>query len=176
MSSMKILAKLLDNEFPKSEITDTRNIARALVYDEEGNFAFHRIEGMDIFGDRRYFETPGGGVDEGETLEQAVIRECAEELGYQVIIVRPLGEIDDFYNLIHRENLNHYFLCKRVGPYLGTHFVSQGDTLIKETVWISLCKALELYGNAATTPVARLVNNRESLVIKEAMKDLRGTL
>ncbi len=35
-----------------------------------------------------YFVFPGGGVDEGESPEQAAIRETMEELGVEVIIKR----------------------------------------------------------------------------------------
>ena len=43
--------------------------------------------------ERHYFAFPGGGVDEGETDEQAAIREAEEELGIRVKIVQKAAEI-----------------------------------------------------------------------------------
>ncbi len=35
---------------------------------------------------------PGGGVEDAETPEQAAVREAREETGYDVDLLRPLGE------------------------------------------------------------------------------------
>jgi 8-oxo-dGTP pyrophosphatase MutT (NUDIX family) len=43
--------------------------------------------------ERHYYAFPGGGVDEGETDEQAAIREAEEELGIRVKIVQKAAEI-----------------------------------------------------------------------------------
>jgi len=42
---------------------------------------------------KHYFVFPGGGVDEGETPEQAAIREMEEETGLHVAIQKKLAEI-----------------------------------------------------------------------------------
>lgn len=42
---------------------------------------------------RHYFAFPGGGVDEGETDEQAAVREAEEELGIRVKIIQKAATI-----------------------------------------------------------------------------------
>jgi ADP-ribose pyrophosphatase YjhB (NUDIX family) len=59
-----------------------RNAARALIV-RDGNILLLRKEGY-VGGER--FALPGGGQDLGETLEQALVRECHEEIGTEVEI------------------------------------------------------------------------------------------
>jgi len=64
---------------------------------------------------QHYFIFPGGGVDEGETDEQAAIREAEEELGIRVEILHKAVEI-------HRSNKRDqvYFLVRQVSGEFGT--------------------------------------------------------
>jgi 8-oxo-dGTP diphosphatase len=39
-----------------------------------------------------YWALPGGRMDTGETVEQTIVRECREETGLQVEIIRKIGE------------------------------------------------------------------------------------
>jgi len=64
--------------------------------------------------EKHYFAFPGGGIDAGETPEQAAIREAEEELGIKVEIKQKIAEI--FFN----ENIQYYFLAKRLSGEFGT--------------------------------------------------------
>jgi 8-oxo-dGTP diphosphatase len=62
-----------------------------------------------------YFVFPGGGVDEGESPEQAAIREAMEELGIEVAIKQKVAEI-----LIGRKSRQVYFLAEQTNGEFGT--------------------------------------------------------
>jgi len=53
---------------------------------------------------------PGGGVEKGESLSEAVIREVQEETGYLVRVLKYLGE----YRYRRTNHTNHLFLCQIV--------------------------------------------------------------
>jgi 8-oxo-dGTP pyrophosphatase MutT (NUDIX family) len=62
-----------------------------------------------------YFVFPGGGVDEGETPEQAAIREAMEELGVEIAIKQKVAEIR-----IGLKSKQIYFLVEQVGGEFGS--------------------------------------------------------
>jgi 8-oxo-dGTP diphosphatase len=62
-----------------------------------------------------YFVFPGGGMDDGETPEQAAIRETMEELGIEVIIKQKVAEIQ-----LGPKSRQVYFLVEQVGGEFGT--------------------------------------------------------
>ena len=108
----EIRIELQDTQWEFNYINHDRNIARAIVYDENGQFYFVRAKRDDDFGKATLIETAGGGVEEGEDLLDAIKRELKEELGVKVSIICKIGVVSDYYNLIHRHNINNYFLCK----------------------------------------------------------------
>ncbi len=61
-----------------------------------------------------YFVIPGGGVDKGETPEQAAIREAEEELGLQVRILQKVAEVK------LGTGCQFYFVVERIGGEFGT--------------------------------------------------------
>jgi len=61
-----------------------------------------------------YFAFPGGGVDVGETPEQAAVREAMEELGIEVVIKQKVAEIR------FDTSAQAYFLVERIAGEFGT--------------------------------------------------------
>ena len=62
-----------------------------------------------------YYIFPGGGVDEGESPEQAAIREAMEELGIEVAIKQKVAEVQLGY-----KSRQFYFLVEQIGGEFGT--------------------------------------------------------
>jgi 8-oxo-dGTP pyrophosphatase MutT (NUDIX family) len=81
-----------------------------IILIKDGNLALierHRLDG-------HYFSFPGGGVDEGESLQEAAIREAKEELGLFVVIKQKAAEVH------FGEKVQHYFLVEGVGGEFGS--------------------------------------------------------
>ena len=149
-------------------IDHDRNIARAIVYDESGQFYFVRANRDDDFGKATLIETAGGGVEEGEDLIAAIKRELKEELGAEVEVVCKIGVVSDYYNLIHRHNINNYFLC-RVNSFGDKNLTEDEINCFHlSTVKLSYEDAVKEYKYRANTRLGKLVANRELPVLYRA--------
>jgi 8-oxo-dGTP diphosphatase len=80
-----------------------------LIQDHKVALIERQRAGMD------YFVFPGGGVDEGETPEQAAVREAMEELGIEVVIKQKIAEIQ-----FGQKSRQIYFLVEQTGGEFGT--------------------------------------------------------
>lgn len=165
---MELEIALQDTQWPFEYVDHERNIARAVVYDESGQFYFVRAERDDIFGKATLIETSGGGVENGEDLISAIKRELKEELGMQVEVVCKIGVVSDYYNLIHRHNINNYFLCKVQS--FGEKNLTQDEieNFHLSTLKLSYKEAVQEYENRANTKLGNLIANRELPVLHRA--------
>jgi 8-oxo-dGTP diphosphatase len=63
-------------------------VVGAAILDGDRLLAARRLEPPELAGG---WELPGGKVDDGETDEAALVRECREELGVEVRLLQRLG-------------------------------------------------------------------------------------
>jgi putative (di)nucleoside polyphosphate hydrolase len=59
-----------------------------LIVNDKSEFLLVNLESFE----EKYFAVPGGGVEQGETLEQALYREIYEELGIETASLQPVGQ------------------------------------------------------------------------------------
>ena len=92
-----------------------------------------------------FYMTPGGGLEEGESLFECCIREIAEETGY---VVTPEGETP-FYilNEYYREYkfINNFFICSLTGKQTKiklTEIEKEQQLVMK---WLDLNEALHVF-------------------------------
>lgn len=171
---MEILLKLIDDQYPNKGVKRVRDSCRGVVVNNDGKIALtHLYVESDAFGGRDYYELPGGGKKEGETPLAAAMREMEEELGVQVELVKEIGIIHDYYNLIFQENNSYYYLFK-VLAYTKQHLEVRESALIDRIEWVSIDEAIEYYRQFSKLGVGLLVKRRELPILEIAKKLLNN--
>lgn len=106
-----------------------------------------------------YFVFPGGGVDVGESPEQAAIREAMEELGVEVAIKQKVAEVKVGQNSRHI-----YFLVEQMhgefGTGVGEEFTDADPYSPEEGIYIPIwmpIAELSHHQNIYPTDIAKLV-------------------
>ena len=164
----ELYIELEDNEWPYKYTSHDRVVTRAIVYDSEGYFYFMRANRDDDFGKSVLIETSGGGVEPGEGLEEGLLRELKEELGAEVEIIKKIGVVSDYYNLINRHNINNYYLCKlkeRGNNHLTKDEIEHFHLTILKLKYEEA--ALE-YEKCSDSKLGRLIKNRELPILNRA--------
>ena len=174
MSEDVLRLELRDTEWPEQPADHARTTARAVLFDDRGRFYFMRVERDDVFGRATLIETSGGGVEPGEDLREALRRELREELGAEVEILRELAVVSDFYNVIRRRNINHYFLCRAL--FFGeTHMTEDEINVFRlSRLVMTYDEATAEYEKRRDTKLGRLIANRETPVLELAHGILSG--
>lgn len=168
----ELYLELIDNEWPFTYTDHDRQIVRAIVFDDDGWFYFVRAHRDDDFGKATLIETSGGGVEKGEDLLAAIHRELKEELGADVEVLCPIGVVSDYYNLIHRHNINQYYLCRAIS--FGEKHLTEDELndFHLSPLRLTYDEAVREYGRRACTPIGRLIAARELPVLRRAKEIL----
>lgn len=117
-------------------LPQTRNATRAIIVREEHILLLSKLKG------RQSYALPGGAQDVGETLHQALQRECLEEIGTEVEVHRLL-HVADYFKLkatsddVFRHQIEFLFYCsvaEEYQPIMGPH-PDKGQNAV---VWMAI--------------------------------------
>ena len=152
--------------------TFIRKAARGIILDGENILILYTERYHD-------YSLPGGGVDEGESIEAGLIRELEEETGARHIeIVNEFGLYEEFrpwykdgFDIVHMES--YYFVCD-IHP-------EQGETKLEQheiqngmvPVWINIHEAIKHNEHTvANSPKKGLSIERETFLLKRIVEEL----
>lgn len=165
---MTHLLTIRDSDFGFDTPTPTeyreRQAARAIVFDTDGKIALLHatVKG--------YHKLPGGGIEEGETPEGALKRECLEEIGCAVRDIQELATAEEFRNQISLHQISHCFLARLDGekgtPQLEPDEIEEGF----QTVWMTLGDAIQTIESEVSNPnyLSRFMTTRDLAFLEKA--------
>ncbi len=134
---MKLLKELTDADFGDndSEILrktfELRKSARAILLNETGEIATQYLS------NHFFHKLPGGGIDPGETVEEALRREIKEEVGCDCEIEREIGLVIEYrkeHTLLH---MSFCYLARVKGPITESSLEQAEIDEGMSTIWMS---------------------------------------
>lgn len=85
---------------------------------------------------------PGGGVDEGETSQDAIHRELQEELGITVNDIVEIGTVIQYRNFLGKRYVIDGYVARLTSTGAVTNPQDEGEAAFSEN-WLSITDALE---------------------------------
>lgn len=137
---MQLLKTINPEQATQDEISSypTRRAARAVVADRDGNIALLHVT------NKNYYKLPGGGIEEGEGIEEALKRECIEEIGCKIEIAGQVGEILEHRKMFSLNQHSYCYLARVVGEKGSPSFEKDEIEEGFEIVWTTPENALSL--------------------------------
>lgn len=137
---MKLLKTFNEEQVSKDNMEQLviRNSTRSVIFDDEGNIALIYCARFD------YYEIPGGGIDDGESIIEGLRRETLEETGCCIKNIRELGYTREVRLGKQRLNISYGFVSDIDGEKGSPRFEQDEIDDGFEVVWVPLEKAISL--------------------------------
>lgn len=105
------------------------------------------------------YMSPGGGLENGETLEECVARELQEETGFKVKPLKAFLKVKEYAYEVLWEN--NYFICEIEGECERNLTESEKYNKVSAK-WVEIDKAIEIFSDYQSRPT-----DKASLYLRE---------
>ncbi len=167
MNVIKILRDLdIDSQTPDPEVYRERRAARALVFDQDNNVALLNVT------NKGYHKLPGGGIEDGEDIVDALKRECLEEIGCNIKNPKELGVIEEYRNDQELHQVSYCYIAELDGEK-GQNNLEEGELADGfEPIWATLADAINLLeGDASVESYnGKFMRLRDLTFLQEAQR------
>ncbi len=163
---MKKLGLINPRQVNEADILEyrLREAVRAIVFDNAKNIAL-----LEVSRDS-YFKLPGGGVESGEDFETALKRECLEEIGCDIKIIKPIGYTEEYWKEDTEKQVSYCYLAKLDGEKGEPELIQSEKDRGFETIWVSLEEGIEMLESCSPTQwEGDYIPPRELLFLRETL-------
>ncbi len=167
MKSLGILnpENALEEEIAKYQF---RECARAIVYDQNGKIGILHVS------NENYHKLPGGGVEKGEDILEALKRECQEELGCNIEAYDEVGQIVEYRKIFQLKQISYVYLAKVIGTKGIPAYTPEETEGGFGVQWLDIDEAIELLKNdKARNDEGRLYIVPRDIVLLQSAKDAK---
>ena len=142
---MNCIKVLVDEDFGLKSIEFNnpriRYGARGIILNDNGELAiFNKTN-------KNEYKLPGGGIDEGESPEDAFKREILEETGCEIEILKELGTIEENKSLDNFKQISYLFVGHVIKNNEILNLTEKEKAEGARLIWVNENKALELITN-----------------------------
>ncbi len=171
-----VLEEFIDSQFDLPAVKDTskftpRYAARAILIDDKKRVAVINAK------NRGYYKLPGGGIDDGELVREALEREVLEEAGYRIEIIEALGKTVEHRCKWKQDNISYAYLC-RAKDFVGATLMEDEEEDGFELEWFDdIDDAIEAVESIDTTDMiyqAKFFTARELAMLMAARPIIRS--
>jgi ADP-ribose pyrophosphatase YjhB (NUDIX family) len=176
---MNTILTLTDQDFvPDAPAGDRdsywhRYAARAVVTDDDGAVAIMHAK---VNG---YYKLPGGGIDEGEEVLDALHREIREEVGVKIRVTGEIGIVEEHRDFIPMNQTSYAYLATVDGKKGQPDYTEEELAAGFEIVWAQDIDAAIALIDISTDPHdvrGNVFMQRRDLVILQTAKKLLATV
>ena len=165
---MQILKTINPEKVGENDIRgwEHRKAARAVVFDKENKI------GLLYISTKNYYKLPGGGIEEGEEIKIALDRECEEELGVQVEVLKEIGCIFEYRAQFKLLQTSYCFLARTSSDKKTPNFTDEEKSSGFKIVWVEPKEAMLLL-NLKLTPdyEGKFIEERDFCFLNKALEE-----
>jgi len=169
---MKLIKEIyqLGVSSPNPEISyRVRKAARAIVWNEAKEMALLYVSSDG------YYKLPGGGIEEGESYEDALRREVLEEVGVQIEILQELGHTIEYRDHIQQLQLSYCYIAQVQGELSQPSFTALEQDLGFKLIWVKIEEAVRLMKeNKSNHLIGDFIVARDLAFIEEVQMHLHA--
>jgi len=163
MISNQVIATIADDDvgLPKVQTSHEKSVrtgARAILFDDDNEVALVYETAYD------HYKLPGGCVEPGETLEQALRREIAEEIGASIRGIKYLGVVKSHLATYNEDCNQHYFTAKIDGEIGESVWIDEEELHGCSIVWCKdIAQAIDRVASATSQEYVHIFERAREL-------------